>query len=113
MPHRTVSHRTMPHVMMRTMVHHRAVGASHSPAAKAAEGEDPRAIVTIERAAEQPANKRQYQNEYDQSEHCKLLSQLSAAIHAAVIKKRGFHHSVCRIKVSPVMLSRVIIGSPY
>jgi len=73
-----------------------------------AEGEDTRAIVTIERAAEQPANKRQYQNEYDQSEHCKLLSQRSAAIHAVMIKKRGFHHGVCRIKVSPVTLSRVI-----
>lgn len=59
MPHRSMTHVTI----MRTMVHHRAVGASHPPAAKAAEGEDPRAIITIERAAEQPANKRQYQNE--------------------------------------------------
>ena len=92
MTHRTMSHRTMPHVMvmMRTMVHHRAVGTAHPPAAKATEGEDPRAIVTIEWAAEQPANKRQYQNEYNQSEHCKLLSQHSAAIHAAVIKNEAF-----------------------
>ena len=113
MSHRTVSHRAMTHVMVWTVMHHWTIRTSHSPTTEAAVGEDPRAIVTIERAAEQPANKRQYQNEYDQSEHCKLLSQRSAAIHAAVIKKRGFHHGVCRIKVSPVMLSRVIIGSPY
>ena len=64
-------------VMMRTMMmHHRTVGVSHSPAAEtakaaeAAEGEDPRAIVTMERAAEQSANKQQYQNKDNQSEHC-------------------------------------------
>ena len=55
-------HRAMTHVMVRTVVHHRTVGASHSPAAETAVREDPRAIITIERAAEQPANKRQYQN---------------------------------------------------
>ena len=85
-----MSHRTMTHVTVRTMVHYWAIGTSHSPIAEATVRIDPRAIITIERAAEQPANKRQYQNEYDQSEHCKLLSQRSAAIHAAVIKNEAF-----------------------
>ena len=59
-------HRAVPHVMVmmvRMMMHHRAVRATHSPAAETAIGEDPRAIVAIERAAEQPADQRQYQNE--------------------------------------------------
>ena len=63
MSHRTVPHRAMTHVMVRTVMHHRTVRTTHSPAAEASVGEDSRAIVTIVRAAEQPANKRQYQNE--------------------------------------------------
>lgn len=93
LPSPPVSHRTMTHVMVmmvRTVVHHRAIMASHSPAAKADAGEDPRAIGSIVRAAEQPANKRQYQNKYNQSEHCKLLSQNRSAAYAAVIKNETF-----------------------
>ena len=61
-----MTHRTVTHVMVimaRAMVHHRAIGATHSPAAEAAVGIDPRAIVTIVRAAEQQTHRRQYQNE--------------------------------------------------
>ena len=46
-------------VMMMAMPH-RAEGITHPPAAESAEGEDPGAIVPVERAGEQPDNRGQH-----------------------------------------------------
>ena len=68
-----MTHRTVTHVMVmmaRAMVHHRAIGATHSPAAEAAVRIDPGAIIPVIRAGEQPSDKRQHDKKYDETEHC-------------------------------------------
>ncbi len=97
------------------MMHVMHVGISHAPAAEAAVRAivtTERAIVPEERAGKQPSNEGQYKNEDDETEHCYSPFAGDPAL-IRRNKKRGFYHDACRIKVSPVMLSRVIIGSPY
>ena len=58
MPHMMAM--AMAHMMMVVMMEHRTIRASHPPATESAEGEDPGAIITVERAGEQPADEGQH-----------------------------------------------------
>ena len=102
----------LPMMMMVMMPAAPVIHRAHPPAAEAAVGMHPRAIVPEKRACEQPADKRHYQDKNDKTKHRYSPFAGSPALDAAAIKKRGFSCGVCRIKVSPVMLSRVIFGSP-
>ena len=71
-------------MMAAPVVIHRA----HPPAAKAAVGMHPRAIIAIERAGEQPANEGQYKDKDDETEHCYSPFAGSPALDSAAIKTR-------------------------
>lgn len=68
-----VAHRAvMAHVMGMAAEVHRTVRAPHAhpPAAEAAVRMDPRAIVSVIRAREQPSDEGHYNDKDDQTEHC-------------------------------------------
>jgi hypothetical protein len=70
-------------------------------------------MIAGERAWEQPTDNYHNNNKKNQTEHCFSPFAGDPALILSWIKKRGFYHDTGRIKVSPVMLSRVIFLLPY